>query len=51
MAEEKQILNAEVPPELYKKAKDEADRLSISLAGFIRMLIVKYFEAQRYEVK
>ncbi len=51
MPNEKQVLNFEISKELYEKAKLEADRLEIPLAGFIRQLIVKYFESQRYEVK
>ena len=34
----------ELPPELYIKAKEEAARLGISLAGFVRQLIVTHLE-------
>ena len=44
--EDKKVLNFDVPPELYQKVKDEADRLGLSTAGLIRMLIVKYFEGK-----
>jgi hypothetical protein len=44
--EDTKVLNFDVPPELYQKVKDEADRLGLSAAGFVRMLLVKYFEAK-----
>ena len=41
---EKATMVIEVPTELYDKAKTEAERLGISLAGFVRQLMVNYFE-------
>lgn len=41
---DKPVLNMELPQELYDKAKAEAERLSISLSAFMRILIVNYFE-------
>ena len=41
---EKETLNFDLPPELYAQIKAEADRLSIPIAGFMRMLAVQYFE-------
>jgi hypothetical protein len=41
---DKPIFSLEIPPELYEKAKTEAERLGISLAGFIRQLLVNYFD-------
>jgi hypothetical protein len=41
---EKSTMVIELPSELYDKTKVEAERLGISLAGFIRQLMVTYFE-------
>jgi uncharacterized protein (UPF0128 family) len=46
---EKTPLNFDVLPDLYKQIEDEAKRLGISVAGFMRMLAVQYFE-KRVEV-
>ena len=46
MPEEKQVIIFEVPPELHAKVKAEAERLGISLSGFLRQLLVKYFEGK-----
>jgi predicted HicB family RNase H-like nuclease len=44
MADDKSTMVVELPPELYVKAKEEAARLGISLAGFVRQLIVTHLE-------
>lgn len=44
MADDKSTMVVELPPELYIQAKEEAARLGISLAGFVRQLIVTYLE-------
>ena len=41
---DKPIFSLEIPQDLYDKAKTEAERKGISLAGFIRQLIVEYFD-------
>jgi hypothetical protein len=41
---DKSTMVVEVPSELYEKSKEEATRLGISLAGFVRQLMVQYFE-------
>ena len=41
---DKAVINIDITQELYDQAKDEAARLGIPLSGFVRMLIVKYFE-------
>jgi hypothetical protein len=41
---EKTTFNFEAPTELYKLVAKEADRLGISIAGFMRMVAVNYFE-------
>jgi len=45
---DKPVLNMEIPQELYDKAKEEAARLSISLASLIRIMVVNYFEKKDY---
>jgi predicted DNA binding CopG/RHH family protein len=41
---DKAVINIDIPQELYDKAKEEAKRLGIPLAGFVRQLMVQYFE-------
>jgi hypothetical protein len=44
MPDVKETLNFDLPPDLYAQIKTEADRLTITVAGFMRMLAVQYFE-------
>jgi predicted DNA binding CopG/RHH family protein len=41
---DKVMISMELSPELLEKAKAEAERLGISFAGFVRQLMVNYFE-------
>ena len=42
--ETRQAVNIDLPTQLYLKMKAESDRLGVSQAGFLRMVLVRYFE-------
>jgi hypothetical protein len=47
MPEKEKALNFDISPDLHKQIDDESTRLGISVAGFLRMLAVQYFEKRQ----